>query len=205
MTLNRALQKPEESVRRPATLDDTVLLSEEDNDVREIIAEIDPETIAQTLNGIVSQLRQLAFGTEAGRRWSDVPATTLMEIVSLMGGWGLSEWVAGEDLEKGELVYGGPESDTVHKASYSDLANTNIVGMAYDSQATGEKIKIAHNGKTIGGFTGLVPGRHYFLQDNGKIGAYNPSSLRGTYTLRVGYAKTNDVLLLNIGEPRVRP
>jgi len=208
MPFQKDLQKPEESVRRPAILDDTVLLSELDNDLREILAEIDPTTIADSLNAVVSQIRQILYGLRnfPTDRWSDLPSIGLVDLIEVIEKpWGLSKWVAGDTIEKGQIVYAGPEDNTVHLASSIDLLHTNIVGMAFESKADGEDIKIAHNGRTIDGFTGLVPGQHYFLQYDGTIGSVNPTPARGTFTLRAGIAKTNSTLLINIGEPRVRP
>jgi len=82
MTLIKNLQVIRESIRAPKDLDDTVLLPETDNDLREDIAETNAITLADTLDAIVSEIRQIMFGTEANHRWSDVPPVSLIEIAN---------------------------------------------------------------------------------------------------------------------------
>jgi len=79
----KALQKPEESVRRPSTVDDTLLDGETSNPTRELITEQDPVTIAETVSGVVSQVKQILYGDLPGR-WSDVPPLSLLEIQQLL-------------------------------------------------------------------------------------------------------------------------
>ena len=80
--LQRSLQVVHESIRALKNPDDTVLLAETDNDLREDIAETNAETLADNTDAIMSQILQIMFGTEAGHRWSDVPPLTLIDIAN---------------------------------------------------------------------------------------------------------------------------
>jgi len=81
MSLSKALQVIEESIRRPRAMDDSVLLAETDNAIRQVIAELNPLTLAGTLDAIVSQIRHILYGVGPGQ-WSDVPAITLALLAS---------------------------------------------------------------------------------------------------------------------------
>lgn len=78
-----------------------------------------------------------------------------------------------------------------HYSADPSLAYSNVAGVAASSVAAGEKLYIYTTGAIVGGFSGLVPGKHYKAVDNGQIvidtgsqSAY-PS---GTNLLSVGIA-----------------
>jgi len=79
---DKALQIIRESIAKPKNLDDTILDNILDNNIREQIAEIDPATLADTLNAIVSEIRQILYGTAPGGRWSDVPSIGLIPLLT---------------------------------------------------------------------------------------------------------------------------
>jgi hypothetical protein len=76
------LQKVEDAVRAPEVLDDTVLDAETDNAARQVIAETNPRVLSDTLFVIVSQLRQVLYGSAPGH-WSDLPLISLKEVFDL--------------------------------------------------------------------------------------------------------------------------
>jgi len=81
MTLVKVLQRPEESIRRPEALNDSVLLGLTNNVLRKALAETSGTTLVDTLNALISQMRQVLYGTAAGN-WSDVPATNLVDLLA---------------------------------------------------------------------------------------------------------------------------
>jgi hypothetical protein len=77
-----ALQIIRESIAKPKNLDDTVLDNMTDNNLREQLAELDANTLADTLNAIVSEIRQILYGVAPGGRWTDAPPLGLIEILT---------------------------------------------------------------------------------------------------------------------------
>lgn len=79
---SRVLQIPEQSISKPKTINDEVLLSELDDNIRELIGEVDPTTLKDTLDAFASQIRQIVWGTLSSKRWTDLPPITIADLAS---------------------------------------------------------------------------------------------------------------------------
>lgn len=199
----RALAKPEEAVRRPQGLDDTVLLSETDNLLRTTLAEVTPRSIAGTLDAIVSQVRQIMFGLEVDKNWSDVPPITLWNLLTLVNDMGTLTWTAGEDISANKVVYTTTNNKEVKIASKELTAGLSIVGISRDSVTSGTDFQVWKSGEVAYGFTGLQKGKLYYLASNGDISPDVPMN-SGEIVVRIGIPRTTTELLIDIGDPRIR-
>jgi hypothetical protein len=198
-----SLQKPEESIYRPASIDDEFLLSETDNGTRLQKAEVDTITINETINAIASQIRQMQWGTTAGRNWPDIPPIDLETVAYVLNNIGTTVWNAGQDIFKGQPVYATSIAQEVKIASKDAGNPVSIIGFAREDAYHGNPIRILHEGHILDGFTGLVPGDVYFLGSAGSVTNVAPTG-SGEILYKVGVAQTSTNLLINLGEPRIR-
>lgn len=198
-----SLQKPEESVRRPQAIDDEFLLWETDDNVRVELAEITPKTIVGTVNALASQVRQMNWGTLAGKRWPHTPPISMQEIYDILYNLGATIWTAAEPITAGQVVYATSTAQQVRVAAKDIPDSLSIIGIAKDTVSTGANLRVLHSGNIMIGFTGLDVGRIYYIGPNGGISLV-PADGSGELVLKIGIARTSSELLIDIGEPRFR-
>jgi len=196
--LTKSLQRPEESIRKPQAIDDEYLLSETDNTARLNKAEVDPKTLMGMLDAITSQIRQMNWGTQAGKNWTDVPADYIQ---NLMYNLGNTTWKAGENITKGQVLYSTTTEKEVKIASNDNSDCITVVGLAMDTVSTGSNVRVLHSGHILDGFTVLQMGKPYYLGLNGGL-TYNVPSTTGDIVLRMGVAHSVTEFLIGVGEPR---
>lgn len=139
------LQKLEDAVRSPEALDDTVLLPLTDNTDRRVAAEVAPEVFSETLDAIVSQLRQILYGIFPGH-WSDVPAISLLELRSLVPA--PLTMACATTVAPGDLVYHSLTANNSVVTATDNLSPEPIFGLVTS--------KVSPTAATVI-YTGIVP------------------------------------------------
>lgn len=114
----------------------------------------------------------------------------------------ISVWTAGEPLVKGQGVYSSA-ANTVKIAKANDLATKKVVGVVFRSAAQGGRVLVIHIGE-IRGLSGLEPLSDLWLQDDGFLSHTPVPAGPGRFTLRMGFAKSAEALIVQIGEPKIR-
>lgn len=87
-------------------------------------------------------------------------------------------------------------SGEVAKADISTESLAKAVGIAANSAALGEAVKVILGG-SVNGFTGLIAGDRYFLASSGSISSTAPTGV-GEYIVQLGYAAGAGELVLSV-------
>lgn len=96
------------------------------------------------------------------------------------------DYTASGAITKGDLVYISAD-DAV--SVYSDITTFEVgIGIALNSAADGETVKVLRNDTTIDGFTGLTAGTKYFWDGSGVTTNLNTFT-SGDYVYVLGVAK----------------
>lgn len=170
MTLLRSLQKPEESLRRPSSIDDTLLDGEASNAVREVITEQDPVTLAETVSALASQLKQVLHGNEAGK-WSDSPAISLRGVVESIEDLNSPVLGCQATTAIGDLVFHSSVTNSFALTAVDNNADEPVIGYVTD-KPTIITAKIQYIGMVP---TNLGKGK-VFLGTDGKFTLAVPST-----------------------------
>lgn len=113
----------------------------------------------------------------------------------------MSRYQAAEDIDQFQWVH-LVAPGTVGIARSDDVTTRKVIGAAFIGASQGGQILIIHHGD-FPGFSGLSPTEDYFLQTDGFAGPAIPIRRPGGFILRLGYAKDDSTLHVQIGEPRI--
>lgn len=105
--------------------------------------------------------------------------------------------VAGEDLDARNCVYLSG-SNEVKLACANSEDTLPCIGITYDAAANGSPVTV-YTDDILGGFSGLIPGSEYYLsQDTQRMGDYVLTKPPGGFIIKLGVAKTESELDINI-------
>ena len=101
---------------------------------------------------------------------------------------------AGETINGATLpvaVYQNPSDNEVYACDGDDGATSEFIGFAISNSTDGNSIQVQNNG-IVDGFSGLIEGTRYYVQDDKTIGI-----AKGTNTIYVGIALSETQLLID--------
>ncbi len=195
-----AMIKPEEGVRKPAHIDDSVLIGISTLAERIAAGETSTISLADVINTFSSILREIIAGTDDPASYLQKPETSLNKIAEDLAELGSAIWVCRVPVTKGTpLAASSNDGKVVPLTSQLDTTYT-CVGFAMEDQTVADgDVKAARSGFILDGFTGLVTGAPYYIQVDGSLGIAHPVQNSGrVQCLGIGYA--DNKLFINIGQ-----
>ena len=187
------LQKVEDAVRAPEMLDDTILDAVTNNAARQAIAETNPVVLSDTLFAIVSQIRQILYGTAPGH-WSDLPLTSLKDLFLAPPGKLVLNCLPSVDV--GDLVF---QSATVDNTVVTCVSNTDpepAFGIV-TAKILSTSCEVLYQGLTA---TSVLRGA-VFLGSDGAFTRLPPAT---GYVQHLGISFGNGTMLFNPSLARVK-
>ena len=180
------LQKVEDSVRAPESLNDSVLISLTDNAARRAAAETTPKALSDTLFALVSQIRQILYGTAAGH-WSDVPASSIVELLALATP--SLQMNCLPSVNVGDLVYQSPTYANNAITAVDNLATPPVMGIVLSKVTPGVANVYYH-----GPIPTALPQGVVFLGVDGTFSSLVPAA---GYVQHLGVSFGNGTMLFN--------
>jgi len=206
-----ALIKPEEGVRKPEMVDDSVLIGLTSVIDRLQVGELDAVTLADILDTFSSVLRQILSGDDLAGSYLRYPAKSIQEIAnditSINGNISklhTLQLTATEAISTFKMIrLSANDSMGLAKADIS--ANADAIGCMIDTnKAVGETGTVAVSGKRINGIlSGASFGKRYFLSTSVAGGITDVVPGPGVQ-LEIGRAINATDLLLDIKLPLIK-
>lgn len=202
---NQILTKPEEAIRRPADLDDSILLGLKVLQERIQCGDLDTITIADTLNTFASIIRQIISGDDDAGSYLEAPLTNLKQLAYDMAQIGTDTWVCTVPVLRGTPL-ATSSSTPGQLVPFTALMGPeySYVGFSNDETLLAEQmIRVCRPGATTKSLTGLIPSVEYFIQEDGSISPHHPGP-NATRVQSLGVAKASNELYVVYRDPIFR-